>query len=119
MTRLSAALAAALLAAPAFAAPAFATTPAPTDSITAVNYACAGNEILRVVYVNTAAGNSYAIVMQQDEMIPMEVTRSGSGAKYKAISPDYTYQLWTKGRTADLYTDDGGKDDVVLSDCSE
>lgn len=117
MLRLSAAVAAATTAAAMLAAPAFAATP--SDSITAVNYACAGNEVLRVVYLNTAAGNSYAVLMQQDEMIPMELMKSASGANYKAISPDYTYQLWTKGKNADLVTVDGGKEDFVLRDCAE
>lgn len=116
MIRLSAAVAAATTAAALLAAPAFA---APSDSINGVNYACAGNEVLRVVYVNTAAGNSYAILMQQDEMIPMKLMKSASGANYKAISKDYTYQLWTKGKNADLVTVDGGKEDFVLRDCAE
>lgn len=70
---------------------------------------------MRVVYVNGADGKSFAILLQMDEMIPMAQEVSASGAIYKAISPDYTYTLLTKGKEAFLEDDKGNR---ILSDCS-
>lgn len=110
-------------AAPAAAAAPAATTPpstepAPGDSIEAVSYACAGNKILHAVFVNTAGGSSFATILQQDELIPMQIAVSGSGARYTAINPDYTYELVTKGDSADLYATTNGKEERVLEDCT-
>lgn len=109
--------------APAAAAAPAATTPpstepAPGDSIEAVSYACAGNKILHAVFVNTAGGSSFATILQQDELIPMQIAVSGSGARYTAINPDYTYELVTKGDSADLYATTNGKEERVLEDCT-
>lgn len=94
------------------------TEPAPGDSIEAVSYACAGNKILHAVFVNTAGGSSFATILQQDELIPMQIAVSGSGARYTAINPDYTYELVTKGDSADLYATTNGKEERVLEDCT-
>lgn len=87
---------------------------ADSDKISQVKYVCAENEVLDVVYINTAAGGAYAILSQAEELIPMEITPAASGANYKAIDPDYTYQLLTKGDSASLVEAD---DKPVLSDC--
>ncbi|MFC0811319.1 MliC family protein [Paracoccus panacisoli] len=94
------------------------TEPAPGDSIEAVSYACAGNKILHAVFVNTAGGSSFATILQQDELIPMQIAVSASGARYTAINPDYTYELVTKGDSADLYATTNGKEERVLEDCT-
>ncbi len=94
------------------------TEPAPGESIEAVSYACAGNKILHAVFVNTAGGSSFATILQQDELIPMQIAVSGSGARYTAINPDYTYELVTKGDSADLYATTNGKEERVLEDCT-
>lgn len=88
---------------------------AAVTTVEVANYACAGNEVMRVVYVNGADGKSFAILQQMDEMIPMAQEVSASGAIYKAISPDYTYTLLTKGKEASLEDDKGNP---ILSDCS-
>lgn len=88
------------------------------DDIRQVKYACAGNEVLDTVFINTKAGNSFAIITQANELIPMAITPMASGASYVPIDADYTYRLDTKGDTATLVTVDGGKDTVVLSDCT-
>lgn len=108
---------AAAAAAPAATTPP-STEPAPGDSIEAVSYACAGNKILHAVFVNTAGGSSFATILQQDELIPMQIAVSGSGARYTAINPDYTYELVTKGDSADLYATTNGKEERVLEDCT-
>lgn len=76
-------------------------------------YQCDGGKNLEVVYIN-AGGKSFAVINQVDEMVPMSQIKSASGANYKAISPNYTYKLYTKGKMADLVE---GKDKPVLSNC--
>ncbi len=41
---------------------------------------------MEVVYINTTAGNSYAVINQMDEMIPMQLMKIASGANYEAIN---------------------------------
>lgn len=76
-------------------------------------YSCDGGKNLEVVYVN-AGKKSYAIINQVDEMIPMAQTKSASGANYKALSKNYTYKLYTKGKSATLVEDN---DKPVLANC--
>lgn len=90
----------------------------PPETIETLSYACADNKTMQVVYVNTSLGNSWAILLEQDEMIPMQVVPSASGAVYHPISPDYHYELLTKGRNADLTAITDGKEETVKADCS-
>ncbi|MBI6544466.1 c-type lysozyme inhibitor [Proteus vulgaris] len=83
------------------------------DEITKVSYACENNQIMEVIYINTAK-DSYAIINQMDEMIPMKIMKMASGANYEAMNKNYTYKLYTKGDNADLVE---GKDKPVLSGC--
>ncbi|WP_267963654.1 c-type lysozyme inhibitor [Testudinibacter sp. TR-2022] len=78
-----------------------------------VLYACRDNKVLEVVYLNTP-NNSYAVINQMGEMVPMQSIAMASGANYQAINPDYAYKLYTKGNTADLV---GANDSPILSDC--
>ncbi|PJG82628.1 MliC family protein [Caviibacterium pharyngocola] len=82
------------------------------DELTKIVYACENNAILDVVYVNTNRG-SYAIINQVGEMIPMENVKSASGAVYKSLHPDYTYELVTKGKSAELFADNKS----ILANC--
>ena len=100
------------------------TVPAPLlpaaarDDILAVRFTCADGQRLDVVFLNTAAGNSYAVVRMGDDLVPMQVAISASGARYTALSPDDDRVFWTKGDTATLYAGpDGGK--VLVADCKE
>lgn len=83
------------------------------DEITKVSYACENNQVMEVIYVNTAK-DSYAIINQMDEMIPMKIMKMASGANYEAMNKNYTYKLYTKGDKADLV---GDSDKPVLSGC--
>ncbi|NBN61950.1 c-type lysozyme inhibitor [Proteus sp. G2639] len=83
------------------------------DEITKISYVCENNKVMEVIYVNTAK-DSYAIINQMDEMIPMKIMKMASGANYEAINKNYTYKLYTKGDNADLVE---GKDKPVLSGC--
>ncbi|MBI6215776.1 c-type lysozyme inhibitor [Proteus vulgaris] len=84
-----------------------------TDEITKISYVCENNKVMEVIYVNTAK-DSYAIINQMDEMIPMKIMKMASGANYEAMNKNYTYKLYTKGDNADLVE---GKDTPVLSGC--
>ena len=77
------------------------------DEVTKISYSCKDGKNLEVVFINT--GNS-----QMDEMIPMELMKMASGTNYQAINKNYTYKLYTKGKTADLVE---GDDKPVLSEC--
>lgn len=83
------------------------------DEITKISYVCENNKVMEVIYVNTAK-DSYAIINQMDEMIPMKIMKMASGANYEAMNKNYTYKLYTKGYNADLVE---GKDKPVLSGC--
>ena len=76
-------------------------------------YTCDDNKTLEVVYVNSGK-KSYAIINQVDEMVPLKQVKSASGAVYKALSKNYTYELLTKGNSATLLE---AKDKPVLSNC--
>lgn len=75
-------------------------------------YSCEGKKTLDVIFINTDK-NSFAIINQVDEMIPLEIENTASGANYKAINKNYTYELKTKGNTASLFGD--GK--AILKNC--
>ena len=76
-------------------------------------YTCDDNKTLEVVYVNSGK-QSYAIINQMDEMVPLKQVKSASGAIYKALSSNYTDELLTKGDTATLVE---GDDKPILSNC--
>ena len=88
---------------------------AATKEISKTAYVCNGNKTMEVVYINTTAGNSYAVINQMDEMIPMQLMKMASGANYEAINKRYSYKLYTNGKKANLVE---GNDNPVLSNCS-
>ncbi|HAL0060211.1 TPA: c-type lysozyme inhibitor [Escherichia coli] len=88
---------------------------AATKEISKTAYVCNGNKTMEVVYINTTAGNSYAVINQMDEMIPMQLMKMASGANYEAINKRYSYKLYTKGKKTNLVE---GNDNPVLSNCS-
>ena len=83
------------------------------DEITKISYVCENNKVMEVIYVNTAK-DSYEIINQMDEMIPLKIMKMASGANYEAMNKNYTYKLYTKGDNADLVE---GKDKPVFSGC--
>lgn len=91
------------------------TASAATQEISKKAYVCDGNKTMEVVYINTTAGNSYAVINQMDEMIPMQLMKIASGVNYEAINKNYSYKLYTKEKKADLVE---GNDRPVLSNCS-
>lgn len=89
----------------------------PDETIEKLSYTCAGGGTMQVVYVNTSLGNSWAIVLDRDQMIPMTISPSASGAIYKATGPDTSHELLTKGDTASLIVTTGGREETVMADC--
>ncbi|ASY37149.1 MliC family protein [Taylorella equigenitalis] len=75
-------------------------------------YLCENSKTMQVVYVNTEK-ESYALITDMDEIIPLQNTPSASGAVYTAMGSNYDYSLVTKGEEASL--ESGGK--AVLKDC--
>ncbi|MDA4421543.1 MliC family protein [Escherichia coli] len=76
------------------------TASAVTQEISKKAYVCDGNKTMEAVYINTTAGNSYAVINQMDEMIPMQLMKIASGANYEAINKNYSHKLYTKGKKA-------------------
>ncbi|EAS3780247.1 c-type lysozyme inhibitor [Salmonella enterica] len=97
-----------------FIIPGISVSASAAEEVAKTIYSCNDNKTMEVVYINTTGGNSYAIINQVNEMIPMRLMKMASGANYEAISLDYTYKLYTKGKTADLVE---GDDKPVLSNC--
>lgn len=95
------------------------TPPAPEDTLLRFHYTCDGGQGFDAVFVNTAAGNGYAIVGLDGALIPMEVAISASGARYLSIAEDGPrYQFWTKGMDATLSTLEGEAETPLMADCT-
>lgn len=94
------------------------TTPEAADDISRASYACEGGKTMEVVFLNTAAGNSYAVVMAEDQLIPMQIAPSGSGARYLALGEQPTHQLWTAKGGGDLVALDGTQETPLRTGCT-
>lgn len=103
-----------LIAALALAAPVAAMA---ADTVDNTKYACDGNKVLNVVFLNTDAGNSYAVIHDMDELIPMKQVVTASGASYEPVSPDYKYRLDTDGDNASLSATTEGKEEILYANC--
>ena len=103
------------------ASPALAVTPAaPEDQVLTARYTCEGDTPLDAVFINTAAGNGFAVIALEGRAIPMAVAMSASGARYLS-EPDVDgvqYQLWTKGNEATLSTIADGDEAPLLAGCA-
>lgn len=62
------------------------TSIAASQEISKSIYTCNDNQVMEVIYVNTEAGNAYAIISQVNEMIPMRLMKMASGANYEAMT---------------------------------
>ncbi len=101
--------------------------PAPEDVLMRFHYSCEGEKGFDAVFLNTAGGNSFAVVGLEDALIPMELAISASGARYLSVAePEAAeagtdavqYQLWTKGMAATLSTIDGEAETDLMVDCT-
>lgn len=97
----------------------------PEDVLLRFHYSCEGETGFDAVFVNTAGGNSFAVIGLDDALIPMEVAVSASGARYLSVVGeggeavgDVQYQLWTKGMDATLSTLDGDTETDLMTGCT-
>ncbi|CCG19737.1 putative exported protein [Taylorella asinigenitalis 14/45] len=84
----------------------------PTEELQKYIYLCENSKTMQVIYVNTDK-QSYALITEMNEIIPLINVPSGSGAIYEAMGTNYDYQLLTKGEEASLQS--GNK--AILKDC--
>lgn len=89
-----------------------------TDDIRRVLYACEDDRVMEVVFLNTAGGNSYAFVLVDGEMIPMQVAVSASGARYLSLEPQPTRQFWEAKGRADLVVLEGDTEMPLRQACA-
>lgn len=60
------------------------TSIAASQEISKSIYTCNDNRVMEVIYVNTEAGNAYAIISQVNEMIPDAVNENGLRSKLRS-----------------------------------
>lgn len=70
------------------------------DALARVVYTCKDEAQLEVVYFNSAAGNSFAVMSYGGELVPMEQVVTASGAAYAAMDDALNLKLFTKGDEA-------------------
>lgn len=73
---------------------------------------------MEVVFLNTAGGDSYAFVLLDGEMIPMQVAVSASGARYLSLEPEPTPQFREARGRADLLVLEGETKMPLRQDCA-
>jgi membrane-bound inhibitor of C-type lysozyme len=80
-----------------------------------VDYSCDGGKSLRVIYVNTMNGQSFATLHVGPTPLVFVNVIAASGAKY--VAQQYTW--WTKGERGDLYDAQRGEQGPpLLANCT-
>ncbi len=93
-----------------------------TDSIQQTVYQCERGVTVPAAYINTASGESFAVINVEGKQIPMKIDVSASGARYVSIDETHGYRWHTKGKTAmllHLEADHTAKETTVLNNCTE
>ena len=102
-----------LLAALAFPGAATAARDVPEGLVT--HYTCDGGAHLAAAYINLPDGSSFAVVVFDGRMTPMEAGLTGSGVRY--VSLDDSRLVWhTKGASGLLAHDDAAGT-MIAADC--
>lgn len=86
------------------------------DQLLHVTYDCPDGAVLEAVFLNTAAGDSHAVITRGDGLLPMSRAISASGARYTTLPGAAPFAFWTKGDSASLYA--GADETPVLTDCT-
>ncbi len=111
--------------------PALAQTAEPQADIQQISYLCERGVILHATYINSASGESFAVLQAEGRQLALKSAVSASGARYigadmslekpaegtKAVSgPDW----WTKGDTGTLswFDADYGEQVTLYHDCA-
>jgi membrane-bound inhibitor of C-type lysozyme len=82
----------------------------------AATYVCAGGVVLQAAYLNPPGDPSFAVVMHDGDLVPMQAGPTGSGVRYVAL--DGSGLVWhTKGDDGFLAHDQGGGQETLLADC--
>ncbi|MFD1881744.1 MliC family protein [Paracoccus pacificus] len=84
------------------------------DAMSTVTFTCEGDNTFQASFIN-AGDDSFAVVYQDDTLIPMTIAESASGARY--LSADGALELWTKGSEATL-SRLGDKEEVIYKGCT-
>lgn len=81
----------------------------------AMVFSCARDVDIPVIFLNETGeeGSSYAVAQIEGHLVPMEITRSGSGAKYSEGQGGYV--LWNDGDTVSVFH--GEDEAVIYQDC--
>ena len=93
-----------------------------TDSIQQFTYQCERGITVPATYINTASGESFAVINVDGKQIAMKIDVAASGARYVSIDETQGYRWHTKGKTAillHLEADHTAKETTVLRNCTE
>lgn len=85
------------------------------DQILRTVYACPDDVSFEVVTLNTAEGNSYAVIEHDGHLVPMQQAISGSGVRWLPVDPDTELELWEHQGTISLNAGNGGE--PILQEC--
>ncbi|WP_065333617.1 MliC family protein [Tritonibacter mobilis] len=104
----------------ALAMPALAETAVPADttlSTIQTEYTCERGVRVPVVFINTEAGESLAIVQLDGQQVVMTQVVSGSGMRYRSRDENQPYELHGKGNDALIAYGPEEDADLILRDC--
>ncbi|MGE8352771.1 MAG: MliC family protein [Pseudomonas protegens] len=96
--------------------------PEPTYESQVARYQCEGNVRIDAAYLNIDNGTSFATLYYKDQLIPMHIARSASGALYVADDEQNSFRWHTKGKLgmlSFLEADHTAKEQQLLKDCQE
>ncbi|KTC40293.1 MAG: MliC family protein [Pseudomonas sp.] len=85
-------------------------------------YQCEGKVRIDAAYLNIDNGASFATLYYKEQLIPMHIARSASGALYVADDEQNSFRWHTKGKDAVLSfleADHTAKEQILLKDCKE
>jgi len=93
---------------------------ASSDMLVPTHYICERNVQVPVVYINTAGGQSYAVLMVEGKQVVMDQRPGASGAHYIALDEQDSYRWYTKGDEAFLVwlaADHTAEEQTLLAHC--
>ncbi|MGC5702934.1 MliC family protein [Pseudomonas sp. NFXW11] len=106
----------------ALAAKAPAAPEEPAYQTQVARYQCEGNVRIDAAYLNIDNGTSFATLYYKEQLIPMHIARSGSGALYVADDEQNSFRWHTKGKQGSLSfleADHTAKEQLLLKDCNQ
>lgn len=86
-------------------------------SLTPLIFTCERGVVLPVTFVNTASGDSFAIMQIEGRQIALGQRVSGSGARYHALDEATPYALHSKGAEAMVFYGPEAGSEILLRDC--